>query len=161
MLFQFLTTLKQFISQIDVSARDMHVCKIHRVLSDVHLQSSSFKAEIQYLFHPLFWLNFNTSLNLVLQVCLNFPVPLLCGTLVMLSQIVKYLPDVADNFRFPNEEEIKDEPTMPDIVSNLKKFEDDDDDEKVFDVKTEEVYTTKYPCNSYHVGFCISSCVRI
>lgn len=71
-------------------------------------------------------------------MCLYFPVPLLCGTLIMLSQIVKYLPDVANHFQFREDIEVKNEdPMMSDVISNLKKFEDEDEDEKVSDVKTE------------------------
>lgn len=56
----------------------------------------------------------------------------------MLSQIVKYLPDVANHFQFREDIEVKNEdPMMSDVISNLKKFEDEDEDEKVSDVKTE------------------------
>lgn len=39
----------------------------------------------------------------------------------MLSQIVKYLPDVANHFQFREDIEVKNEdPIMPDVTSNLK-----------------------------------------
>lgn len=57
--------------------------------------------------------------------------PLLCGTLVMLSQIVKYLPDVAENF-VCLERDTKDaddddnKQFSSEVMSNLKKFDDDE-----------------------------------
>jgi hypothetical protein len=72
---------------------------------------------------------------------LHFPVPLLCGTLMMLSQIAKQLPDIVENFQFPDEKtavsEAKEKSATLDIVSNLRRFDDDDDEERVFDVKTQ------------------------
>lgn len=65
--------------------------------------------------------------------------PLICGILVIVSQLVKNIEDVRGNFKFINEgEEPKvEEEAEDDILSNLKRFEDDDEEEKYDDVKTE------------------------
>lgn len=75
--------------------------------------------------------------NFILQVSLYFPVPLLCGTLIMLSQVMKNMPDIERNLEFPEENVIKDEAAGLEILANLKKFEDDSDEEKYFDAKTD------------------------
>ena len=68
-----------------------------------------------------------------------FPVPLVCGILVIISQLVKNIEDVRGNFAFLSEEEQLEskEDTQDDLLSNLKKFDDDDEDERYDDVKTE------------------------
>lgn len=77
--------------------------------------------------------------NDFLQVCLYFPVPLICGTLVMLSQVMKQITHSEEILRFHDESEIKEEQDEDDkeLLSNLKRFEDNDEDEKYEDVKTE------------------------
>lgn len=75
--------------------------------------------------------------NFIFQVSLYFPVPLLCGTLIMLSQVMKNMPDIENNLEFPEETVVKEEDSSLHILSNLNKFEDDPDDEKYFDVKTD------------------------
>lgn len=75
---------------------------------------------------------------IIFQVCLYFPVHLICGVLVMLSQILKHVENIEENLKFVDELEIKAESEGIDqnLLSNLKKF-DDDEDEKYDDVKTE------------------------
>jgi len=70
------------------------------------------------------------------QVCLYLPVPLLCGTLIMLSQIVKHLADSVENFTLPDGQYQENEPITQNIASNLDRF-NDDNEEHVFDVKSE------------------------
>lgn len=55
----------------------------------------------------------------------------------MISQIIKGITGISENLKFPDESEIKDEPEEIDILSNLKRFEENDEDEKYEDVKTE------------------------
>lgn len=55
----------------------------------------------------------------------------------MLSQVMKNMPDIDRNLEFPEETEVKEEASRLHILSNLNKFEDDPDDEKCFDVKTD------------------------
>lgn len=78
---------------------------------------------------------------------------------MMLSQILKQLPDTVENFSFPDEElevsKDREEPTMPNIVSNLNRFDDDDDEERVFDVKTEvSIFLRGGGIFVFDLGFC-------
>ncbi len=64
------------------------------------------------------------------QICLYFPVPLLCATLQMLSHLIKTIPGIEENLVFSTGVLVKKEESADmDLLSNLKKFEDEDDDE--------------------------------
>ncbi|XP_065202872.1 CCAAT/enhancer-binding protein zeta [Planococcus citri] len=119
------------------------------------LYKKLFDKELIQTSHQAIWLNLmmkairkdtnnnrrKSFVKRILQVCLYFPVPLICGILVIVSQLVKNIEDVRGNFKFLNEQEeleLKEESQEDDILSNLKRFDDDDEDERYDDVKTEE-----------------------